>query len=125
MSVGLAGVSAALDALLVDQSAERAEAAADAVAEATEVTTRHLDHEERDIMPLIYERIDSPGWKAVEKQLRTSGRPLAGELFAWVQDGGDPRALAALATLVPAPVRFVLGRVMGRSYHREVAPVWR
>jgi hypothetical protein len=26
---------------------------------------------------------------------------------------------------VPAPVRLVLGRVFGRSYHRDIAPVWR
>jgi hypothetical protein len=26
---------------------------------------------------------------------------------------------------VPAPVRFVLSRVFGRAYHRDIAPIWR
>jgi hypothetical protein len=125
MSRGLASVSAALDALVADPTTERAGSAAEAVTATARVTIGHLDHEERDIMPVIMEREDTPEWKAVEKQLRKGSPSHAGELFAWLQDGGDPRGLTALTRTVPAPVRLVLSKGFGRSYHREVAPAWR
>ena len=124
MAQGLAAVSQALDALIVEPTTALAAAAADTVAETARVTVGHLDHEEADIMPLIIEREDTPEWKAVEKQLRKGSPAMAGELFAWLSDGGDARTLDALATTVPAPVRFILSKGFGRSYHREVAPVW-
>lgn len=76
-------------------------------------------------MPIIEDRLDTPEWKAVERQLRKGSPAMAGELFAWLQDGADPGVRDALGRTVPAPVRFVLTRVVGRSYQREVAPVWR
>jgi hypothetical protein len=30
-----------------------------------------------------------------------------------------------LRATIPPPVTAVLGRVAGRAYHRDVAPVWR
>ena len=69
--------------------------------------------------------METPDWKAVEKQLRKAPPTLAGRMFAWVQDGSDPEAQAALRTMIPPPVLFVLSRVLGRSYYREVAPTWR
>lgn len=125
MGRGLDAVAAALDALVDDPSAARAAGAADTVAETARVTNDHLAHEEADVMPIIAERMETPEWKAVERQLRKGSPSMAGELFAWIQDGGDPAAQRALAGTVPAPVRFVLTRVLGRSYQREVAPVWR
>ncbi|KGN30600.1 hypothetical protein N798_10390 [Knoellia flava TL1] len=125
MAQGLGAVSAALDALVADPTAERAAAAADTVAETARVTNGHLAHEESDVMPIINDRLETPEWKAVERQLRKGSPAMAGELFAWIQDGGDPAAQASLARTVPAPVRFVLARIIGRGYQREVAPVWR
>ena len=37
----------------------------------------------------------------------------------------EPEIARALAGTVPAPVRFVFSRVIGRGYHREIAPAWR
>lgn len=125
MAAGLDAVSSALDTLATYPTTARAEAAADVVAETARVTLRHLEHEEDEVMPIINERVDTPEWKAVEKQLRKGSPAMSGELFAWLQDGGDPRAIASLAGTVPAPVRFVLSKGFGRSYHREVAPTWR
>ena len=31
---------------------------------------------------------------------------------------------AFLGTTVPGPVRTILSKVLGRGYHREIAPVW-
>ena len=49
----------------------------------------------------------------------------AGQFFAWLQDGASAEETAALKSIVPGPVVLVLGRVLGRSYHRRIAPVWR
>lgn len=125
MADGLGAVSGALDALIDEPSTARATAAADTVAQTARVTNTHLVHEEQDVMPIIIEREHTPEWKAVERQLRKGGPAMAGELFAWLEDGGDPAALASLRATVPAPVRFILVRIFGRRYQREVAPVWR
>lgn len=125
MAAGLGAVSSALDALIEEPTAARATAAADAVAETTRVTVQHLDHEEREVMPIIIEREQTPEWKAVERQLRKGSPTMAGELFAWIQDGASPEVRSSLNGTVPAPVRFILSKAFGRSYHREVAPVWR
>jgi hypothetical protein len=46
-------------------------------------------------------------------------------MMAWLQDGGSPDAQAALRATIPPPLLFVLGRVFGRRYHKEIAPIWR
>lgn len=125
MANGLDAVSAALDTLVTYPTAARAAAAGDVLTETARVTERHLEHEETEVMPIIAARVDTPEWKAVEKQLRKGPLSLSGELFAWLLDGGDPATHDALARSVPAPVRFLLSKGFGRSYHREVAPVWR
>jgi hypothetical protein len=89
------------------------------------VITGHLDHEERDVEPLIRAQAESPEWKAVERRFREGGVTRGGNMMAWLQDGGSPDAQAALRATIPPPVLFVLGRVFGRRYHKEIAPIWR
>lgn len=125
MSSSIQAAGASIDALAAEPTAARAAAAHDAVVTATEVTDRHLDHEETDVVPAINARMETPEWRAVEKQLRKGPLSQAGEMFAWLEDGMEPRVQQALDATVPKPVRFVLSRVAGRSYHREVAPTWR
>lgn len=125
MADGLGAVSRALDSLIAEPTDASAVAAADTVAETARVTNVHLVHEEQEVMPIIIERENTPEWKVVEKQLRKGGPGMAGELFAWLEDGLDGKALASLRKTVPAPVRFLLVRLFGRNYQREVAPVWR
>ena len=125
MAASIQAAGASIDALAAEPTAARAEAAHAAVVTATEVTDRHLVHEETDAVPAITARMHTPEWKAIEKQLRKSPLSMSGEMFAWLEDGTEPHVQQALAATVPAPVRFVLSRVAGRSYHREVAPTWR
>ena len=66
----------------------------------------------------------APEWKAAMRQLRKQPPRRAGWFFAWVEDGASPEAQHFLGAEVPAPVRFVFGRVFGRGYHRNIAPVW-
>jgi hypothetical protein len=42
-----------------------------------------------------------------------------------VQDGASADQLSALRQSVPGPVLAIIGGVFGRSYRRQVAPVWR
>ncbi len=114
----------AIESVVAQPTREAATAAADVVARSGEVIAGHLDHEERDIEPVIRRYSDSPGWKAVEKQFRAGGVRRAGNLMAWLQDGGSPPAQAALRRTIPPPVLFVLSRAFGRDYHRRIAPVW-
>jgi len=114
-----------MNELVASATAASAETAAASVAAANGVTTRHLDHEEQAVMPVIVPQMETAEWKAVEKQLRAGSAREAGAFFAWLQDGMEPEVASALARTVPAPVRFVLSRVIGRGYHREIAPVWR
>jgi hypothetical protein len=37
----------------------------------------------------------------------------------------DPVSRDYLSSTVPRPVVKVLSKVFGRSYHRDIAPVWR
>ncbi len=101
-----------------------AEAAAEAVAEVATVTTAHLEHEERDIEPHLIAHFDSPEWKAVERKLRSGGPTQGGNFFAWVQDGMTPEGRAYLSKTVPSPVVFLLTKLFGRSYTRDIAAEW-
>ena len=125
MADAMSRASAAINALAADPTSAAATTAAESVAAAGLITGRHLDHEELAVMPILVPRMETPEWKAVEKKLRGGSPAEAGRFFAWLQDGMEPDIAAALARTVPAPVRFVFSRVIGRGYHREIAPVWR
>ncbi|RBY90720.1 hemerythrin domain-containing protein [Blastococcus sp. TF02A-26] len=124
MSAALDETDAALQALAASGSAADLAAARASVARTRSVVDTHLDHEENDVVPAIVPHMESPGWKGVEKQLRAQPAADTGRFFAWITDGMTPEHRAYLRSTVPAPVVFVLGRVLGRGYRREVAPVW-
>jgi hypothetical protein len=86
----------------------------EAVTVAAEVTDRHLD-----------DAADTEAPADIETTLDRGGPFFAGEMLAWLQDGGEPRVRQALDEQVPPTVRTIYSRVFGRSYHREVAPTWR
>jgi hemerythrin-like domain-containing protein len=125
MSAALAETDGAMAALARTGSAADAEAARLSLARTREVVDRHLDHEELELEPLIQPHLESPEWKAVERQLRRQPPGQTGRLLAWLEDGMGREERSYLSSTIPAPVRLVLGRVFGRSYRREIAPVWR
>jgi hemerythrin-like domain-containing protein len=125
MATALADVATAMTAYASTGSAVDALAALDAVQGAHEVVERHLHHEETELEPLMAPHLGSPEWKAVEKQLRPSSLADSGRWMAWVQDGMPDDERAYLRSTIPEPVTFLLSRLAGRSYHREVAPAWR
>lgn len=124
MAEALQSTRVALERYADTGSAADARAARDQVEQAQEVVDQHLTHEERDLEPVMVAHAESDEWKAVEKQLRRQPPRVAGPFFAWIQDGMGHEEEAYLGSAVPAPVRFLMSRVFGRSYHREIAPVW-
>ena len=106
-------------------SAANARAARHAVLRAREVVERHLHREETELEPLMLPHLESPDWEAVEKRLRPESLADSGRWMAWIQDGMPDEERAVFRSTIPAPVTFLLSRVAGRSYYREVAPAWR
>ena len=105
-----------------------ARADADAVhatmAHLQEVTETHLGHEEDAVEQLMLDKADDPVLKAMGRQFGKVSPGVGGVFFEWVRDGATPDELAAIEGNVPKPVLVILGGLFGRSYRKNVAPVW-
>lgn len=99
-------------------------AARSAVGHAAQVTDTHLVHEEAEVEPIVAGLHDTAEWKAAEKQLRKMSPSVTGHFMAWLNDGLDPTAKAALDQEVPRPVQALFITLFGRRYRREVASIW-
>ena len=90
-----------------DPTAARAAEAGAAVRACGDVVTNHLAHEERDLEPLMAERLTSAPMKVASTQVRRASKGEAGDFFAWLLDGADADAEAALRRQMPTagPVR--------------------
>src|SRR4051812_4811 len=85
MAAALKSAGTAMDTLAGSASAADAQAAATAMAALEQVTTSHLDHEEREIEPLLLAKKDDPAVKTMGKQFsRRASLPVAGTFFAWM-----------------------------------------
>ena len=85
----------------------------------------HLDHEEAEIEPVYLDKFDTPELQAMAKKFsRDSGPKRAGTFFAWLLDGASDAEEASLRRTLPAPVLAILTGIFGRSYRRNIAPVW-
>lgn len=124
MSTALAETAAAMGAFSRSGSAADATAARESVVRTQSVVEHHLDHEEEDLEPVIVPHFESPAWKSVEKKFRQQPLGVSGRFFAWLTDGMSEEDRAFLRSTVPPPVTFMLGRVFGRSYYRDIAQVW-
>ena len=125
MADALAQTATAMETYAASGSARDAAAARGSLATTTQVVERHLTHEETELEPLMVPHVDTAEWKRTEKQLRKGPVRDAGVFFAWLTDGMDPVSRDYVKSTVPAPVVLLLSKVFGRSYHRDIAPVWR
>jgi hypothetical protein len=126
MAADLAATRESMVALHRTASRTDAEAAAAAMAKLQATTVGHLDHEERESESALIAHDGDPAIKEMGKKFsRRVGPAKAGVFFAWVQDGASPEELSALRQSVPGPVLAIIGGLFGRSYRRQVAPVWR
>jgi hypothetical protein len=116
---------AAMRALSEDPTADHAAAARTVVIALRETFDAHIAHEERESEPLLLNNLDSPVLKRAEKQVRREqGLVGGGRFLAWLQDGATADNAAALRATIPGPVLFVFGRLVGRSYTRDIGSVW-
>ena len=125
MSDALAETGATMRAFAASGSATDAATARDSMLRTKGVVVQHLDHEERDVEPLMIPHFDTPEWKAVHKKFSRQPPSVAGPFFAWVTDGMSDEHATYLRSTVPKPVVTILGKVFGRRYYRDIAPVWR
>ncbi len=120
----LSSATTSMEALRADPSDSSARAARGEVGNLESVLTGHLAHEERDMEPRSLAFHATPQFKAAQKRVRRAHRGNQGTLFAWLLDGADIDARRGLRREIPPPVVFVIRRVGGRRYLRNVAPVW-
>jgi hypothetical protein len=126
MMAQLGSADVAMGALVADPSADKAQQALNAFGELRAAVESHFEHEERELEPFMASKMDTEPMKRAMKQVRRA-HPASeqGVFMAWLQDGADADARSALAKSIPPPVLFVFSRLIGRSYAREIAPVWR
>jgi len=125
MAERLVAARGAMAALRSQPTAANAATARTAMSELRTVTVEHLDHEEREIEPVFQAKHDDPVIKEMGKKFARVGPKEGGVFFAWVLDGADPDAAASIRSTIPGPVLAVLTKVFGRSYTKDVAPVWK
>jgi Hemerythrin HHE cation binding domain len=122
MAQKLAVANAAFDKLGTPGGALEA---AGALAELRDVTLTHFGHEESELEPVLLEKADTPEIKAMARKFARVPPKQAGVFFAWIQDGASAADSAALREIVPKPVLKIMPALFGRSYTRDIAPVWR
>jgi Hemerythrin HHE cation binding domain len=124
MAAALAQTRVSMASLQASPGQGEAESALASVRHLRDVTTSHLDHEERELEPVYLENAEGPEMKAMGKQFARTGPAKAGMFFAWLLDGATPEQKSAISENVPVPVMKILTAVFGRSYRKDVAPVW-
>jgi hypothetical protein len=118
-------------ARLAIASYRRSAAAADAnavhakIAELQTITESHLGHEEDAVEQLMLDKADDPIVKDMGRKFGKVSPSVGGVFFEWVRDGASTDELAAIEGNVPKPVLAIIGGIFGRSYRKNVAPVWR
>jgi hypothetical protein len=125
MAAALAQARTAMGAFQSTAGQGEAEAALSALMHLRDVTVEHLDHEEREIEPVYLANAEGPEMKAMGKKFSRSSGPAKGGVFlTWLLDGATPEEKQALSSSIPGPVLKIITTVFGRSYRKDVAPVW-
>ena len=75
--------------------------------------------------PVYQAKKDDPAIKEMGKKFSKVPPKEGGVFFAWLTDGVSPEAQAGIDATIPAPVRAIVSGLLGRSYKKEIAPVWR
>lgn len=124
MADALAQARVAMASLSTTATAEDALTALSAMQKLQEVTVHHLDHEEAEIEDVYLTKRDAPEIKAMGRAFGRVSPAVGGQFFAWVLDGASIDEREAVTREVPGPVISIIGGVFGRSYRKNVAPVW-
>jgi len=125
MGQALTQARAAMSSLVRSASEEDAKRALGAFESLKTVTIQHLDHEESELEQFYLSKRQTPEMKAMGKAFGKVSPARGGRFFAWVLDGASPAERATVTGEVPGPVIAIIGGLFGRSYRKNVAPVWK
>lgn len=125
MATALTGARTAMRTLRGEPTASRATQAAAAVRELRAATVQHLEHEEGELEEFFVLHEEHPELVAMAREYRKRSPSFAGRFFTWVTDGATAEENAAVRSHMPGPVFAVLSGVWGRSYRKDIAPLWR
>ncbi len=77
----------------------------------------HLEHEEREAVPLLEAVLTPQDWKAFSRaQRKDTGVKGAREFFPYILDEADPERAAQLTKLLPPPLRVLVHRAWQPRY---------
>jgi hemerythrin-like domain-containing protein len=116
----------AADAYALDGSAGTRERLHGATVAMQEATLPHLDHEEREVIPLAVETFDADDWAYLSRNHFRKGLSFtdSGMSLMWDLDDLDPAYAAAVRSELPGPVLWLMTLVFGSRYDREAATRW-
>ncbi len=85
----------------------------------------HLEHEEREMMPLVSQTISHQDWLNWEDSfLSLMTKKELADQGHWLLDGVDPDTYAYFAKILPPIPRFIVLRFMGGPYQRKRTALW-
>jgi hemerythrin-like domain-containing protein len=125
MTRALGDAESAMAAFHADPTAAQAATARGTIQTLHDVLDAHLQHEERDLEPWAAQQMETREVKAAAKAVRKAHKGGAGTFMAWLQDGADADAVAFMRKEIPPPVLFMITKLGGRAYTRDVASAWR
>lgn len=83
----------------------------------------HLDHEERDALPLISGGLTAEQWSGITRQMaRRNGMAVGSEMFAWMLAEADPGTVRTVLGQLPPPLRLIYRAIWKPRYSRT--PHW-
>ncbi len=124
MAAALGDARTAMAALESSPGQGEAASALAAMERLREVTVTHLDHEEQELEPVYLQNAEGPEMKAMGKKFAKVSPAKGGVFFAWLLDGASAQERSAITENIPAPVLKIITALFGRSYRKDVAPVW-
>lgn len=125
MAAALTDTRAAMAALASSPGQGEADKASTAMQNLREVTVTHLDHEEQILEPVYLDKKDTPEVKEMGRKFSKVSPAKGGVFFAWLLDGASAEERSAITENIPPPVLKVITALFGRSYKKNVAPVWK
>jgi iron-sulfur cluster repair protein YtfE (RIC family) len=91
-----------------------------AVASLAAEANAHLEHEERDVLPLMAEVLTPDDWKAfVNEQRQALGMKGAAEFFPWLLEDASPENAQGVLDQLPPPLRMVYRRIWRPRYESQ------
>ena len=126
LSAAAEGLRQALADYAQDGSEATREELVAALQAMTDATLPHLEHEEREAMPLVLQTLDDSDWAYLEKHHFRKGMSFSDQALAgmWFMDGLDAPRQAMVKSQIPGPVLWFMQRRYGPRYRKAASMAW-